>query len=169
MGPRTERALRWFVGVSLVLGALVLLAGGLQLGTLVGAPSAIVGLAALVAILLSAFTATTERRPWPAMAPAAAWIVAMLLAILWAHFDPLGPGHVFLSGFTAIVAFATGLGILARRLWAWPVALASVAGFGPLALVIAPLDSATVAAGFALFLADVFALLALHRAYYTVR
>ena len=167
MGPRAQRFLRWFVGLSLVIGGLVLLAGGLRFGTLAGAPSWVVALAAIAGVALSAFTVASEIRPGPAMAPAAARIVSVLLAVLWAHFDPAG--HTFLSGFAAIVAFVTGLGILGRRLWAWPVALASVAGFGPLVLLIAPLSATAVAAGFALFLADVMALLALHRPYFGAR
>lgn len=167
MGPRAERSLRWFTGLSLVVGGFVLLAGGLRFGTLRDAPPWLVSLAAIAAVALSVFTVAAERRPWPALAPAAAWIVAMLLSILWAHFD--SAGHAFLSGFAAIVAFATGLGLLGRRLWAWPVAFASVTGFGPLVLLIAPLDPASVASGFVLFLVDVVALLGLHRSYFAAR
>src|SRR3989442_12103764 len=38
MGRAAERALRWFVGLSLMAGGLVLLAGAIQFGTL-GGPS----------------------------------------------------------------------------------------------------------------------------------
>ncbi len=98
------------------------------------------------------------------MAPAAAWIVSVLLAMLWARFD--SAGHGFLSGFAAIVAFGTGLGILRRHLWAWPVAFASVVGFGPIVLLIALVPASVVAAGFVIFLADAVGLLVLHRSYF---
>ena len=101
------------------------------------------------------------------MAPAAAWIASVLLAMLWSRFDLAG--HGFLSGFAAIVAFGTGLGILRRHLWAWPVAFASVVGFGPIVLLIAPIPSTVVAGGFVLFLADTVGLLVLHRSYFESR
>lgn len=167
MRPGAERILRWFVGVSLLLGGLILLAGALQFGTLNGAPGWVIPLAGLVAGVLAVLTAVEERGPRSPMIPAAAWLVSVLLAILWAHLDIVG--HEFLSGYAAVVAFGTGLGILRRQLWAWPVALASVVGFGPIVLIIAPLSVETVAAGFVLFLADVLALLALHRSYYEPR
>ncbi len=69
------------------------------------------------------------------------------------------------SGYASLVAFATGIGFLRRRIWAWPVAFASAAGFGPIVLVLAMLPTAIVAAGFALFITDVVALLALARSY----
>src|SRR6266540_707916 len=128
MTPRTETALRWFVGLSLVAGSLALLAGAIQYDRIaVGGP--------LVALL------------------------AGVLAILWAHLDPVG--HAFLSGYASLVAFATGIGFLRRRIWAWPVAFASAAGFGPIVLALAMLPTAVVAVGFALFVLDVVALLAL--------
>lgn len=167
--PRAERLVRWFVGLSLILGAFVLLAGAIQSRTLVGAPNWVVPLAGVVAAVLAIFTVIEEGGPRTPMGPAAAWIASVLLAMLWSTLDSTGSGHVFLSGYAAIVAFATGIGILRRQLWAWPVALASVVGFGPIVLVIAPLPTASVVAGFALFLVDVFGLLALHRSYYEPR
>jgi len=68
-----------------------------------------------------------------------------------------------------IVAFGTGLGILRRQLWAWPVAFANVVGFGPIVLLIAPVPAAVIAGGFVLFLVDVVALLAIHRTYFESR
>ena len=57
-----------------------------------------------------------------------------------------------------------------RQLWAWPVALASVVGFGPIVLVLATrLPAAAVVAGFVLFLIDAVALLAIHRSYFEPR
>ena len=83
------------------------------------------------------------------------------------HLD--SAGHAFLSGYAAVVVFAAGVGILRRQLWAWPVALASVVGFGPIVLILAPLSSGAVAAGFVLFVADVMGLLVLHRSSFEPR
>src|SRR5204862_7256181 len=116
-----------------------------------------------LAILRSLFTAALEPGPRRPTWPAAAWIVVVLLSMLWAHFDAAGPA--FLSGFAAIVAFGTGLGILRRQLWAWPVAFANVVGFGPIVLLIAAVAAAAIAGGVVLFLVDVVALLAIHRTY----
>jgi len=160
--PRTEGALRWFVALSLVAGSLALLAGAIQYGQISGSPLAVFS-ATIVAAVLSLVSIAADRRPWPAMAPAAGWILSVLLAILWAHLDPFG--HAFLGAYAPLVALATGIGFLRRRIWAWPVALASAAGFGPIVLVLAMLPIAIVAAGFALFVVDVVALLALARSY----
>jgi len=163
-GPR---AVRWFVGLSLVVGGFALLGGALQYGSFSGAPYWLFALSASIAILLSLFTASLEPGPRSPTWPAAAWIVVVLLSMLWAHFD--AAGHAFLSGFAAIVAFGTGLGILRRQLWAWPVAFANVVGFGPIVLLIAPVPAAVIAGGFVLFLVDVVALLAIHRTYFESR
>ena len=161
------RAVRWFVGLCLVVGGFALLGGALQYGSFSGAPYWVFAFAAALAILLSLFTAALEPGPWSPTWPAAAWIVVVLLSMLWAHFD--AAGHAFLSGFAAIVAFGTGLGILRRQLWAWPVAFANVVGFGPIVLLIAPIPATVVAAGFLLFLADTVGLLALQRSYFESR
>ncbi len=168
MTPRSEQSLRWFIGLSLLGGSVGLLAGAAQFGTLGGASPWIIPLAGLVAVVLAVITAAMERSPWSPDVPAAAWIVSVLLAILWTRFD-LVSGHAFLSGYAAIVAFATGLGILRRQLWAWSVGFASVAGFGPIVLILAPLAAGAVAAGFVLFAADVLALLAIQRSYFGPR
>ncbi len=167
LSPAEERFTRWFVGLSLLLGGLILLAEAAAFGTLQAAPLWSVLLAGVVAAVLAVFTAIEEGGGRSPMAPAAAWIVSVLLAMLWAHVDPAG--HAFLSGFAAIVAFGTGIGILRRQLWAWPVAFASVVGFGPIVLLIAPIPSSVVAAGFLLFLADTVGLLVLHRSYFVSR
>jgi len=167
MEPRIERAVRGFVGLSLVAAAFLLLGGALQYGSFASAPGWIAPLAGLVAAILTVYTVLEERGPRSPMGPAGAWITAVLLAMLWSHFD--SAGHAFLSGFTSIVAVATGIGILRRQLWAWPVALAGVVGFGPIVLLIAPVPAATVAGGFVLFLADAFGLLAIHRTYFETR
>src|SRR2546425_308500 len=153
MTPRTETALRWFVGLSLVAGSIALLAGAIQYGQLAPASPWVDLLAGGLAIVLVLVSIAADRRPWPAMAPAAGWIVSVMLAILWAHLDPVG--HAFLSGYASLVAFATGIGFLRRRIWAWPVAFANVVGFGPIVLLIAPLPAAVIAGGFVLFLVDV--------------
>jgi hypothetical protein len=167
LSPRQERFIRWFVGLSLLLGGLVLLAEAAAFGTLRAAPLWSVLLAGVVAAILAVFTAMEEGGGRSPMTPAAAWIVTVLLAMLWAHVDPAG--HAFLSGFAAIVAFGTGIGILRRQLWAWPVAFASVVGFGPIVLLIAPVPTGVVAVGFLLFIADIVGLLVLHRRYFESR
>ena len=169
MTPRRASLIRWFVGVTLILGAFVLVGGAIQYGTLAGAPSWVVPLSGIVAALLAIITVIEESGPRSPMGPAALWIASVLLAILWSTLDSAGPGHAFLSGYAAVVAFATGIGIVRRQLWARPVALASVVGFGPIVLVIARLPAATVAGGFVLFLMDVVGLLAIHRSYYEPR
>ena len=167
MGPGAERLVRWFVGLSLLVGGLVLLAGAIQFGTL-GGPIWVIPLAGVVAAALAVITAAAEGGPRSPLIPASAWIVSVLLGILWARLD--STGHAFLSGYAAIVAFGTGIGILRRQLWAWPVALASVVGFGPIVLVLATqLSPASVVAGFVLFLLDGIALLAIHRSYFEPR
>jgi hypothetical protein len=167
MGRAAERALRWFVGLSLLVGGLVLLAGAIQFGTL-GGPIWVIPLAGVVAAVLAIVTATMEDGPRSPLVPASAWIVSVLLGILWARLD--STGHAFLSGYAAIVAFGTGIGILRRQLWAWPVALASVVGFGPIVLVPAnQLPASAVVAGFVLFLLDAVALLVIHRSYFGPR
>src|SRR6266545_3956299 len=83
--------------------------------------------------------------------------------------DPLGPprpGRPRLPERLCVARrLRQGIGFLRRRIWAWPVAFASAAGFGPIVLVLAMLPTAIVAGGFALFIADVVALLALARSY----
>ena len=166
--PAGERFTRWFVGLSLLLGGLVLLAEAVAFGKLQEAPLWAVLIAGVGAAVLAVFTSIEEGGGRSPMAPAAAWIVSVLLAMLWARFDPAA-GHGFLSGFAAIVAFGTGIGILRRHLWAWPVAFASVIGFGPIVLLIALVPPSVVAAGFVIFVADAVGLLVLHRSYFESR
>ena len=163
MRARVERVLRWFVGLSLLVGALALLAGAIGLQATL--PSNL-GLDALVAVAVLAMVllAAAERSEtwpvrWPWYLPAAFPILLLMAGVFWAHLAD--EGHLFLSGFAPFVAFLTGLGILARRPWAWPVAFASVTGFGPTLLLFAPLGLGTDAAALVLFLVDAVFLLAL--------
>ena len=135
--------------------------------TLETAPAWVLLLAGVLAVILAIFTATWEGGTGSPMAPAAAWIGTVLLAMLWSSAD--STGHAFLSGFAAVVAIATGVGILRRHVWAWPVAFASVVGFGPIVLLLAPMGTGVRAAGFLLFFADVLGLLAIHRTYFEPR
>ncbi len=163
MLARTERILRWFVGLSLILGAFALLAGAIGLA---GSNPFDFGLDVLivVAVLVMVFLAALERSEawpvrWPWFLPAALPILLLMGGVLWAHVA--NEGHLFLSGFAPFVAFLTGLAILEKRPWAWPVAFASVIGFGPTILLFAPLGLPTDYAAMALFMVDTVFLLAL--------
>jgi hypothetical protein len=162
-----ERWVRAFVGLTLVVGAFVLLAGGIQFGTFASASAWVFPGVGLLAVALAVFTAFEERGPQSPTRPAAAWLFAVLVAMAWTQVDRAG--HVFLAGFAPAVALAAGIGILRRHLWAWPVAFASVVGFGPIVLLLAPVPLATVGGGFVLFLADAFGLLVIHRTYFEPR
>src|SRR5438445_11111754 len=146
MTPRAEQSLRWFIGLSLLAGGVALLAGAAGFGRLAGASWWVIPLAGLVAAILAVITAAAERGPWTPIIPATAWIVSVLAAILWAHLDLMN-GHPLLSGYASIVAFATGLGLLRRQLWAWPVGFASVARFGAIFLILAPCAATAPATG----------------------
>src|SRR2546426_10376939 len=117
MGRSADRALRWFVGLSLLAGGLVLLAGAVQFGTL-GGPIWVIPLAGVVAAVLAVLTGATGGGPRSPILPASAWIVSVLLGVLWARLD--SAGHAFLSGYAGIVAVGTGIGIPRGPLWAWP-------------------------------------------------
>lgn len=163
MRANVERGLRWFVGLSLVLGAFALLAGAIGLaGT---TPfSLLLDLLIAVAVLVFAFLAALERSEawpvgWPWYVPAALPILLLMIGVVWAH-DP-NNGHLFLSGFAPFVAFITGLAVIERRPWAWPVAFGSVTGFGPTILLFAPLSAAAVDGALVLFVVDAVFLLAL--------
>lgn len=168
MRENTERILRWFVGLSLLLGSFALLAGaiGLQSGT---ASDLGVDTAVAVGVLAFAILAVYERSDawpvrWPWYAPAALPVVLLMVGVVWAH--AADAGHLFLSGFAPFVAFLAGLGILARRPWSWAVAFASVTGFGPTILLFAPLSVETVYAALILFVVDAIFLLALVQKYF---
>jgi len=163
MLSRVERILRWFVGVSLVLGGLALLAGAI--GLQASLPSdLLLDILIAVAVLVMVFLAALERSEawpvrWPWFVPAALPILLLMAGVMWAHVADTG--HLFLSGFAPFVAFLTGLAILEKRPWAWPVAFASVSGFGPTILLFAPLGLETDYAALVLFLVDAVFLLAL--------
>ncbi len=170
MHASTERILRWFVGLSLVFGGIALLGGAL--GLLQAPTSSDLGIEVLVAVaaLVMVLLATLERSDawpvrWPWFVPAAFPILLLMVGIVWAKVS-IDQGHVFLSGFAPFVAFIAGLGILAKRSWSWPVAFASVTGFGPTILLFAPLTLETVYGALALFIVDVVFLMALVRTYF---
>ncbi len=163
MNAKTTRVLRWFVGLSLLVGAVALLGGAIGLQ---GTTASNLGVDVLVAVVTVAFAliAVFERSDawpprWPWYLPAAIPVALLMVGVVWARFDEAG--HLFLSAFAPFVAFLTGLGILARRPWAWPVAFASVTGFGPTILLFAPLPEAAIVAAFALFVIDAVFLLGL--------
>ncbi len=163
MLARTERILRWFVGLSLILGAFALLAGAIGLAASNPSNAGLDVLIA-VAVLVMVFVAALERSEawpvrWPWFLPAALPILLLMGGVMWAHVA--NEGHLFLSGFAPFVAFLTGLAILEKRPWAWPVAFASVTGFGPTILLFAPLGLPTDYAAMALFMVDMVFLLAL--------
>lgn len=164
MREPVERYLRWFVGVSLLLGGVALLAGaiGLQSG-IAGAPL-ILGLvvAALLVILATIALEPTPRWPW--FAPAVLPVVLLMTGIVWARYE--FNGHLFLSGFAPFVALIAGYGILKKRPWAWPIAFLSVAGVGPTLLLFVPLNDASIGGAFLLFAVDALFLLALAPSYF---
>ncbi len=159
MRERTIAALRWFVGLSLLVGGIALLAGALSLrdGAVAGTETfALVAVSVVAMLLVIAFEETPH---WPWYAPALLPVLLLMTGIVWARYDDAG--HLFLSGLAPFVAFLTGYGILRQRHWAWPVAFLSVAGVGPTLLLFVPLPSAAVGAAFVLFVLDALALLAL--------
>lgn len=164
MRANTERLLRWFVGLSLVLGAFALLAGAIGLaGT--SRFSLLLDALIAVAVLVFAFLAALERSEawpvrWPWYIPAALPILLLMIGVVWAH-ETTTDGHLFLSGFAPFVAFVTGLAVVERRPWSWPVAFASVTGFGPTILLFAPLPASAVYGALVLFVVDAVFLLAL--------
>lgn len=168
MRERVANILRWFVGLSLVLGAFALLAGAI--GLQASSPSnpwldLLIAIAVLAIAVLAVLERSTEWPPsWPWYVPAAVPVVLLMVGVVWAHVA--SPGHLFLSGFAPFVAFLTGLGLLERRPWSWPVAFASVTGFGPPILLFAPLSIETVYAALVLFVVDAVFLLALVQTYF---
>ncbi len=170
MRANTERLLRWFVGLSLVLGGLALLGGAMGL---LQAPSpANLGIEVLVvvAVLVMVFLAALERSEawpvrWPWWTAAAFPVLLLMIGVAWAHVA-IDQGHVFLSGFAPFVAFVTGLAVLERRPWSWPAAFASVTGFGPTILLFAPLPESAVYGALVLFLVDAVFLLALAQKFF---
>src|SRR2546428_5360224 len=111
MDRAADRALRWFVGLSLLAGGLVILGGAIQFRTL-GGPIWVIPLAGVVAAVLAILTRATEGGPRSPILPASALIVSGLLGILWARLHSAGPA--FLGGFPAVVAVRAGIGVLLR-------------------------------------------------------
>src|SRR3989454_2143500 len=77
MGRAADRALRWFVGLSLMAGGLVILAGAVQFGTL-GGPIWVIPLAGVVAAVLAILTAAAGSGPPSPILPASPWIVSVV-------------------------------------------------------------------------------------------
>src|SRR3989441_7519177 len=105
MGRSADRALRWFVGLSLLAGGLVLLAGAVLFGTL-GGPIWVIPLAGVVAAVLALPAAGPgggPPSPVPTPAPRnGSGAVRILLA-------PLpSPGHPVPEGFAADAPVGTG-------------------------------------------------------------
>src|SRR5437667_12570898 len=100
---------RWFVGLSLLVGGLLLLAGAIQFGTF-GGPVWVIPLAGLVAAGLAVVTAAAAGGPRSPVVPASAWVGSVLLGTGWAGRDPVGAGHAFLRGSGPLAAFWAGIG-----------------------------------------------------------
>ncbi len=164
MPPSLLRALRLFVAASLLLGGIALLAGARVVQEWATVPTWVVGLVVLWVAGLAALAGLERTRPVPWQAVAAAPILSLMLGVTWGSFDPTG--HLVLSGLAPFVALLTGFSMLQRRRWAWPVAFASVTGFGPIVLLFAPLPQAAILGASALFLADAVALLALAESFF---
>src|SRR2546422_1213341 len=90
MGRSADRALRWFVGLSLLAGGLVLLAGAVQFGTL-GGPIWGIPLAGVVAAGLALFTGATGSGPPAPIPPPAPLDGSRPVRNPWAGPPPPGP------------------------------------------------------------------------------
>src|SRR5207245_7998105 len=84
VGRAADQALRWFVGLSLLVGGLVLLAGAIQFGTL-GGPIWVIPLAGVLAAVLAVLTGATEGGRSSPILRASAWLVSSLLGLLWSR------------------------------------------------------------------------------------
>src|SRR5256885_2807617 len=106
MGRSADRALRWFVGLSLLAGGLVLLAGAVQFGTL-GGPIWVIPLAGVVAAGMAIFTAAAGSGPPSPLPTPAPPDVFVPLGVLLARAD--SAGDAFPSGFSAVLALWAGV------------------------------------------------------------
>jgi len=167
MDARTARNLRWFVGGSLVLGGLALAGGAVAMNPALPGNAWVYGLVVAAAAEMIAVALLEHGRPWPWWIPAAFPVGFLMVGVLWSRYEVAG--HAFLSAFAPVVAFVTGLAFLAERPWAWPVAFASVTGFGPVILLFAPLSTGVIAGAFLLFLVDAGFLLTLAPKYFEPR
>lgn len=159
MRPPAARALRWFVGLSLIVGGVALATGAMILSDVRMLPSwftlTVASWIAVLAVLT--FVVVRVRWPWPVLT--SILVISLMLGLLWSRFDSMG--HDALSALTPFVALVTGLGVIRRDRWAWPVAFVSVGGFGPILLLFAPLPEAAIVGAFVLFVVDAILLLAL--------
>ena len=164
MRETLARGLRWFVGLSLLAGGAALTAGAMILQDVAMLPSWFFATVAVWIVLLAILTLIAHRMRWPWPILTSALVVSLMLGILWTRYDSMG--HDALSGLTPFVAFVTGLGIVRRDRWAWPVAFASVTGFGPTILLFAPLPEIALLGAFVLFVVDAVLLLVLLPEYF---
>jgi hypothetical protein len=153
------RGLRWFVGLSLIVGGVALAAGAMILHDVAMLPSWFTLAVAVWIVVLAILVLVSLRMKWPWPVLTSALVVSLMLALLWTYFDSMG--HDALSGLTPFVALVTGIGVIRGDRWAWPVAFASVTGFGPTILLFAPLAQIAIVGGFVLFVVDAVFLLAL--------
>ncbi len=167
MDAMTARNLRWFVGGSLVLGGLALAVGAFTMNPALPGDAWIYGLVAAAAAEMVIVALLEQGRAWPWWIPAVFPVSFLMIGVLWSRYEPAG--HAFLGAFAPAVAFVTGLAFLAERSWSWPVAFASVTGFGPVLLLFVPLPSGAIGGAFLLFLVDAAFLLALAPKYFEPR
>ena len=171
MRATTTNALRWFVGLSLLVGAFALLTGAFSLLGTTPASLAVDALIAVAVIVLAGLATIERSRAWPPRwpwyLPALFPILLLMVGVVWARVG--AEGHLFLSAFAPFVAFLTGLAVLTRRPWAWPVAFASVTGIGPTILLFAPLPVGAIVGAFVLFAVDAVFLLALAQSFFEPR
>lgn len=165
MDPSIAKALRGFVGLSLLLGGIALAAGAKIAQDFPTLPAWVAPFVLAWIVLLAVLTFLSVQQVWPWPIPAGIMAVSLMLGLFWAGADPF-LGHEVLSGLAPFVAFVTGIGILLRERWSWPVAFASVTGFGPILLLFAPLPAAATYGAFILFVVDAVFLLALAESFF---
>ncbi len=150
-----------------MLGGLALAGGAVAMNPPLPENAWVYGLVAAAAAEMIVVAVLEGGRPWPWWIPAIFPVAFLMVGVVWSRYE--AAGHAFLSAFAPVAAFVTGLAFLAQRSWAWPVAFASVTGFGPVVLLFAPLSSGVIAGAFLLFLVDAAFLLALAPKYFEPR
>ena len=155
--------LRIFVGGSLVLGGGALAAEAEILRDLQGGllPGWVIPAVLVWIVLLALVVGFSVRRQWPWPIPAAVLTLSLTVGVVLSNPSLDLYGHDLLSALAPFIAVVTGIGVLLRERWSWPVAFASVVAFGPIILVFAPLPLSFVYVAAALFVADALMLLVL--------